>query len=39
LFHTLTPLTFQVVYITLTGSGKLAVMDWPQPGLKLHFNR
>jgi len=24
-------------YITLTGSGKLVAMDWPRPGLKLHY--
>ncbi len=29
----------RTAYITLTGSGKLAAMDWPRPGLKLHFNR
>jgi gluconolactonase len=26
-------------YITLTGSGKLVAMDWPRPGLKLHYTR
>ena len=27
----------RTAYITLTGSGKLAAMDWPRPGLKLHY--
>jgi len=26
-------------YITLTGTGKLVAMDWPRPGLKLHYTR
>jgi gluconolactonase len=29
----------KTAYITLTGTGKLAAMDWPRPGLKLHFTR
>jgi gluconolactonase len=29
----------RTAYITLTGSGKLAAMDWPRPGLKLHYTR
>ena len=27
----------RTAYITLTGSGKLAAMDWPRAGLKLHY--
>jgi gluconolactonase len=29
----------KTAYITLTGTGKLAAMDWPRPGLKLHYTR
>jgi gluconolactonase len=29
----------RTAYVTLTGSGKLAAMDWPRPGLKLHYTR
>ena len=29
----------RTAYITLTGTGKLAAMDWPRPGLKLHYTR
>ncbi|MGE0821979.1 MAG: SMP-30/gluconolactonase/LRE family protein [Candidatus Binatia bacterium] len=29
----------RTAYITLSGQGKLAAMDWPRPGLKLHYNR
>ena len=29
----------KTAYVTLTGSGKLAAMDWPRPGLKLHYSR
>ena len=29
----------KTVYITLTSLGKLVAMDWPRPGLKLHFTR
>ena len=24
-------------YITLSGAGRLIAMDWPRPGLPLHF--
>jgi gluconolactonase len=27
----------RTAYITLTGTGKLVAMDWPRPGLKLHY--
>ncbi len=27
----------RTAYITLTSLGKLVAMDWPRPGLKLHF--
>lgn len=27
----------RTAYITLTGQGKLAAMEWPRPGLKLHY--
>jgi len=27
----------QTAYITLTSLGKLVAMDWPRPGLKLHY--
>jgi len=29
----------KTAYVTLTASGKLAAMDWPRPGLKLHYTR
>jgi gluconolactonase len=29
----------KTAYITLTGTGKLVAMDWPRPGLKLHYTR
>jgi len=29
----------KTAYITLTGLGKLVAMEWPRPGLKLHFSR
>ncbi len=29
----------QTAYITLTSQGKLVAMDWPRPGLKLHYTR
>jgi hypothetical protein len=29
----------RTAYVTLTASGKLGAMDWPRPGLKLHFTR
>jgi gluconolactonase len=29
----------KTAYVTLTASGKLGAMDWPRPGLKLHFSR
>ena len=29
----------KTAYITLTGAGKLVAMDWPRPGLKLHYTR
>jgi hypothetical protein len=28
----------RTAYITLSASGKLGVMDWPEPGLKLNYN-
>ncbi len=28
----------QTAYITLTSLGKLVAMDWPRPGLKLHYD-
>jgi gluconolactonase len=28
----------RTVYITLSDTGRLGVMQWPEPGLKLHFN-
>ena len=27
----------ETAYITLSGTGKLASMKWPRPGLKLNF--
>jgi gluconolactonase len=27
----------RTAYITLSGTGKLVAMDWPRPGLKLHY--
>jgi gluconolactonase len=29
----------KTAYITLTGTGKLVALDWPRPGLKLHYTR
>jgi gluconolactonase len=29
----------KTAYITLSGSGRLVAMDWPRPGLKLHYAR
>ncbi len=29
----------KTAYITLTSTGKLVAMDWPRPGLKLHYTR
>lgn len=29
----------KTAYMTLTGTGKLVAMDWPRPGLKLHYTR
>jgi len=29
----------KTAYVTLTGTGKLGAMDWPRPGLKLHYTR
>ena len=29
----------RTAYITLSGTGKLVAMDWPRPGLKLHYTR
>jgi gluconolactonase len=29
----------KTAYITLSGSGRLVAMDWPRPGLKLHYSR
>ena len=28
----------QTAYITLTSLGKLVAMEWPRPGLKLHYD-
>jgi gluconolactonase len=28
----------RTAYITLSDSGRLGVMQWPEPGLKLNFN-
>ena len=28
----------RTAYITLSGTGRLGVMQWPEPGLKLNFN-
>ena len=28
----------RTAYITLSDSGRLGMMEWPKPGLKLHFN-
>ena len=28
----------KTAYITLSGSGRLGVMDWPEPGLRLNFS-
>jgi gluconolactonase len=28
----------RTAYITLSAGGQLAVMDWPEPGLRLNFN-
>lgn len=30
---------FKTAYITLTSLGTLVAMDWPRPGLKLHYTR
>ena len=27
----------KTAYITLSGTGQLAQMDWPEPGLRLNF--
>ena len=27
----------QTAYITLSGAGRLIALDWPRPGLPLHF--
>jgi gluconolactonase len=27
----------KTAYITLSGTGQLLVMDWPEPGLRLNF--
>jgi gluconolactonase len=27
----------RTAYITLSDSGRLGMMQWPEPGLKLHF--
>ena len=27
----------KTAYITLSGTGQLAAMDWPEPGLRLNF--
>jgi gluconolactonase len=27
----------RTAYITLSGTGRLGVMQWPEPGLKLNF--
>ena len=29
----------KTAYMTLTSTGKLVAMDWPRPGLKLHYTR
>ncbi|MBI3756406.1 MAG: SMP-30/gluconolactonase/LRE family protein [Deltaproteobacteria bacterium] len=29
----------RTAYMTLSGQGKLVAMDWPRPGLKLHYTR
>ncbi len=29
----------KTAYITLLSTGKLVAIDWPRPGLKLHYNR
>jgi len=29
----------KTAYMTLTSTGKLAAIDWPRPGLKLHYTR
>jgi gluconolactonase len=29
----------KTAYVTLTGMGKLVALDWPRPGLKLHYTR
>ncbi len=29
----------KTAYITLSGSGRLAAMSWPEPGLRLNFSR
>jgi gluconolactonase len=28
----------RTAYVTLSDSGRLGVMQWPEPGLKLNFN-
>jgi gluconolactonase len=28
----------KIAYVTLSGTGKLMSMNWPEPGLKLSFN-
>jgi gluconolactonase len=28
----------RTAYVTLSDSGHLGVMQWPEPGLKLNFN-
>ena len=28
----------KTAYITLLATGKLVAIDWPRPGLKLHYN-
>lgn len=33
------PAASTAIEFTLTGQGKLVAMDWPRPGLKLHFSR
>jgi len=27
----------KTAYVTLSGIGQLAAMDWPEPGLRLNF--
>ena len=27
----------RTAYLTLSGTGKLLALDWPRPGLRLHF--